>query len=178
MNLPNILSCSRVLLLFPIIFFYEYGFYLISTSFFILASFSDFLDGYIARKKNQTSELGALLDLFADKIFVSVLLIWMTFTLDSLLILASTILIVSRELSVSYLRLYFVLNSKQFNNVKADFFGKLKTTIQMIGLGSILISPYFSSYIIYAALITLFASSIFSWISLINYFKNWHEDEN
>ena len=74
MNFPNILSISRILLLVPIIVFYEYGLYIFSAATFIAASITDFLDGYLARKNNQTSELGALLDLLADKIFVCIFL--------------------------------------------------------------------------------------------------------
>ena len=86
MNIPNFLSTLRILLLVPIIFSYEYGFYVFSLLIFIIAALTDFLDGYFARKNNQTSDLGALLDLLADKIFVSVLLIWMTFHFDSLIL--------------------------------------------------------------------------------------------
>ena len=57
----------------------DYIYFLVLT--FIIASITDYLDGYFARKNNQTSDLGALLDLLADKIFVSVLLIWMTLIL-------------------------------------------------------------------------------------------------
>ena len=78
MNLPNILSISRILLLIPIIFLFELGWHLFSTFVFVIAAITDFLDGYFARKNNQTSDSGALLDLLADKLFVSILLIWVT----------------------------------------------------------------------------------------------------
>ena len=79
MNLPNILSLSRIFLLAPIIIFFYKSFYLLSLIIFIIAAITDYLDGHIARKKNLNSDQGALLDLLSDKIFVSVLLIWMTF---------------------------------------------------------------------------------------------------
>ena len=100
MNLPNILSISRIFLVFPIIYLFEYELSFVSLGVFIVASITDYLDGYFARKSNQTSNVGALLDLLADKVFVSILLIWMTFNFESLLILISTILIVSREISI------------------------------------------------------------------------------
>ena len=62
-----------------------------------LLPLTDYLDGYFARKNKQTSDLGAFLDLLADKIFVSTLLIWMTFNFDSLTILISSILIISEK---------------------------------------------------------------------------------
>ena len=178
MNLPNILSLSRIFLLLPIIIFFYQSFYLLSLIIFIMAAITDYLDGYIARKNNQNSDQGALLDLLSDKIFVSILLIWMTFFFDSLLILFSTLLIVSREITVSYLRLYLVSKSFSIDDVKADVLGKLKTSFQMIGLALVLISPYFSDLVFYTSAIFLMLSAIFSWASLLNYFKKWHENQN
>ena len=178
MNLPNILSLSRIFLLAPIIIFFYKSFYLLSLIIFIIAAITDYLDGHIARKKNLNSDQGALLDLLSDKIFVSVLLIWMTFFFDSLLILLSTLLIVSREITISYLRLYLVSKSFSIDDVKADILGKLKTTFQMIGLALVLISPYFSDLVFYTSTIFLMLSAIFSWASLLNYFKKWYENQN
>ncbi len=178
MNLPNILSLSRILLLAPIIIFFYKSFYLLSLIIFIMAAITDYLDGYIARKKNQNSDQGALLDLLSDKIFVSILLIWMTFFFDSLLVLFSTSLIVSREITVSYLRLYLVSKSFSIEDVKADVLGKLKTSFQMIGLALILISPYFSDLVFYISATFLMLSAIFSWASLLNYLKKWNENQN
>ena len=176
MTLPNILSLSRIFLLAPIIIFFYKSLYLLSLIVFILAAVTDYLDGYIARKKNQNSEQGALLDLLSDKIFVSVLLIWMTFSFDSLLILLSTLFIVSREITVSYFRLYLVSKSFSIDDVKADVLGKLKTSFQMIGLALILISPCFSILVFYTSATFLMLSAIFSWVSLLNYFKKWYEN--
>ena len=178
MNLPNILSLSRIFLLAPIIIFFYKSFYLLSLIIFLMAAITDYLDGHIARKKNLNSDQGALLDLLSDKIFVSVLLIWMTFFFDSLLILLSTLLIVSREITISYLRLYLVSKSFSIDDVKADILGKLKTTFQMIGLALVLISPYFSDLVFYTTTIFLMLSAIFSWASLLNYFKKWYENQN
>ena len=95
MNLPNILSISRVLLLVPIIFIFEYQFHLASLIIFIIASVTDYLDGYFARKNNLSSNTGALLDLLADKIFVATLLVWITYNFENIFILISSILIIS-----------------------------------------------------------------------------------
>ena len=173
MNLPNLLSISRVVFLIPIIFLFEYKFYLLSVGFFLLASITDYLDGYFARKNNQTSSIGSLLDLLADKIFVSVLIIWMTFNFDSLVILISSILIVSREISISYLRLYIVSNSKYIAEVKSDLVGKYKTAIQMFGLGLILISPLLSNFFFNISLVIIFFSALISWYSLVRYLNKW-----
>jgi len=140
---------------------------------FIVASITDYLDGYFARKSNQTSNVGALLDLLADKVFVSILLIWMTFNFESLLILISTILIVSREISISYLRLFIVSQSKNMDEIKSDLIGKYKTTFQMLGLGFLLISPLSSSTFFNVSLGLIFFSAFMSWYSLARYLKQW-----
>lgn len=173
MNLPNILSISRIFLVFPIIYLFEYEFYFVSLGVFIVASITDYLDGYFARKSNQTSNVGALLDLLADKVFVSTLLIWMTFNFESLLILISTILIVSREISISYLRLFIVSQSKNMDEIKSDLIGKYKTTFQMLGLGFLLISPLSSSTFFDVSLGLIFFSAFMSWYSLAKYLKQW-----
>lgn len=173
MNIPNFLSTLRILLLVPIIFSFEYNFYLFSLIIFIIAALTDFLDGYFARKNNLTSDEGALLDLLADKIFVSVLLIWMTFHFDSLIVLISSILIVSREISISYLRLFIISNSKKISNVKSDIYGKFKTALQMIGIGIILISPLASNFIFNIGLILIFLSALLSWYSFSKYLNKW-----
>ena len=117
----------------------------------------------------ECSEVGALLYLISDKIFVSTLLIWMTFTFDSLLILVSCILIVTRELSISYLRLFLVTKLNDFNDIKSDLAGKIKTSFQMIGLGLVLISPKMSDifWIISLGILTL--SAFLSWYSFFSY---------
>ena len=175
MNFPNILSLSRIILLLPIIFLFENSFYYLCFTTFVAASITDYLDGYLARKNNLTSDVGALLDLLADKLFVCILLIWMTYTFKSNFLLLSSILIISREITVSYLRTYLVSKFKNINDVKADSLGKLKTSIQMISLAFILISPKFSDLFFTFSEILLFVSAALSWISIIKYFKSWNE---
>jgi len=140
---------------------------------FIVASITDYLDGYFARKNNQTSNVGALLDLLADKVFVSTLLIWMTFNFESLLILISSILIVSREISISYLRIFMISRSRQINDLKSDFLGKLKTTLQMTGIGFTLIVPISMDLISNISIAFIFLSAIISWYSFIKYLNKW-----
>ena len=173
MNLPNILSISRILLLIPIIFFFEIGWYLFSTFVYVIAAITDFLDGYFARKNNQASDTGAFLDLLADKLFVSILLIWITFNFNNISILISSILIVSREISISYLRLYYLSKSGEIKEIKSDKIGKFKTATQMIGLGLILASPLTPNFIFNLSLILIFFSALVSWYSLLKYINKW-----
>ena len=173
MNLPNILSVSRILLLLPIIFLFDNGNYLLCLGAYIIASITDYLDGYFARQNNQSSDLGSLLDLLADKLFVSILLIWMTFEFESKVILISSILIISREISISYLRLFIVSKSKKLKEVKSNLTGKYKTAVQMIGLGLILISPISPNFILNLSLTLIIFSSLISWYSLVRYLNEW-----
>ena len=173
MNLPNFLSISRIILLIPIITFFVNDLFILSVLTFIIASITDYLDGYFARKKNLISDLGAYLDLLADKIFVSVILIWMTFNFNSPIILISTILIVSREISISYLRLFVITKTKNIDEVKSDLLGKYKTTFQMIALGFILISPITSNLVFNLSLSLLIFSALISWYSFFSYLKKW-----
>ncbi len=173
MNLPNILSLSRIFLLIPIIFLFEKEFYFFSLLTFLFASLTDYLDGYFARRNNLASESGALFDLLADKIFVSVLLIWITYHFDNIFILVSAILIISREISISYLRLYIVSLGKKVGEVKSDFSGKVKTTFQMIGIGFILITPITPELMFYLSIVLILFSALISWYSLLKYLKKW-----
>jgi CDP-diacylglycerol--glycerol-3-phosphate 3-phosphatidyltransferase len=173
MNLPNILSISRIILLVPIIIFFENDMYISSVVTFIVASVTDYLDGFFARRNNQSSDLGAFLDLLADKVFVSTLFIWMTFNFDNFVILISTILIVSREISISYLRLFMISRSKNMSEIKSDLLGKYKTTFQMIGLGFLLLSPLSSSILFSLSLGLVFFSALMSWYSFIRYLNKW-----
>ena len=173
MNLPNLLSFLRIFLLVPVIAFFEKDFFFLSLTIYIFAAFTDYLDGYFARQNNQTSDLGSLLDLLADKLFVSVLLIWMTFKFDSLVILISSILIISREISISYLRLLIVSKSKQIDEVQSDLTGKYKTAIQMTGLGLILISPLTPDFVLDLSFLLIIVSALISWYSLIRYLNKW-----
>tara|TARA_B100001248_G_scaffold260045_1_gene247336 strand:+ start:138 stop:665 length:528 start_codon:yes stop_codon:yes gene_type:complete len=174
MNLPNLLSISRVFLIIPTIIFFENYLYLLSILTFTFAAITDYLDGYFARKNKLSSDVGALLDLLADKIFVSILLIWMTFNFNDSFILISSILIISREISISYLRLFIVSKSKDIREVNADFLGKFKTTFQMVGLGFILISPLMPDLIFNIGLFLLLSSAAISWYSFIRYLNKWN----
>ena len=97
----------------------------------------------------------------------------MTFNFESLVILVSAILIVSREISISYLRLYIISQSRNLNEVKSNLLGKYKTAFQMIGLGLVLISPLFIDLVFNSGLFLIFFSAILSWYSFLRYLNKW-----
>lgn len=172
MNFPDLLSISRIFLLIPILILFEFGYFYSALVIYITACITDFLDGFLARKLNKETQLGALLDLLADKIFVSILLIWATYNFDSVLILLSTFMIISRELTIGYLRMYFLQKGFSDKSLKSNFFGKLKTTLQMFGLGALFLGPL-SDTLTIIAIYLIFISAVFSLLSLANYSIKW-----
>tara|TARA_B100001093_G_scaffold282274_1_gene269656 strand:- start:47 stop:580 length:534 start_codon:yes stop_codon:yes gene_type:complete len=176
--IPNLLSFFRILSVVPIITLFYFQFYYAAASLFLIAALTDFFDGFIARKFDQETDFGSLLDLMADKILVSSMLIWFIFTFDNLLIFISAYLIILRELIISSLRVHFLSKAKSLELIKPNFLGKLKTTIQLMAIALILIAPVFNNtYLIFAAIV-LFLSALLSLISLQNYYSSWNEDKN
>ena len=133
-NLLNALTLSRVLcaiLIYLLLFLKSY--YLFAVILFGVASFSDFLDGYIARKTNSESVLGEILDPIADKLLIVFVLIGLSINLDSFLIGFVSSVIISREIWVAALR---DINSRnnESDKTKVTFLAKTKTAIQMLAI--------------------------------------------
>ncbi|QVK01948.1 CDP-diacylglycerol--glycerol-3-phosphate 3-phosphatidyltransferase [Mycoplasma mycoides subsp. capri] len=142
-NLPNILTTIRILLV-PIIIvlllvdhymnglvftnFSKFAWF-ISGGIFIVASLTDFLDGWIARKYNLVTNFGKFFDPIADKLLVNATLILFS-SLDVLPIWMTVVLIL-RDTFIDFIRM--ILSSKGIT-LAAGMGGKLKTTFQMIGL--------------------------------------------
>jgi CDP-diacylglycerol--glycerol-3-phosphate 3-phosphatidyltransferase len=141
-NLPNILTVARILMSFiALILATNSGLpdseptasdmlmRYIAYGLAILAGVTDLADGYLARKWNQVTDFGALMDPLADKVFVTVTMLFMVaFQLIPAWVAA---IIICREFMVTGLRM---LATKQGKVISADKFGKLKTLLQMIML--------------------------------------------
>lgn len=123
--------------------------YLIACIVFIIASLTDFLDGYLARKWHQVTDLGKFLDPIADKMLVNGLLIFLVFPwgfASSQRCLVPTfcvILMVVRDLVVDGLRF---IAAKKNEVIAANIFGKLKTVSQMIAIPVVLLNGWPFSY--------------------------------
>lgn len=153
-NIPNLISFFRILLvpcLVAIYFLpnsylslYEKDF--IATAIFILAALSDWLDGYLARRLNQTSKFGAFIDPVADKFIVITALILLV-ELDRISALIG-IIIIGREFVVSSLREWMATIGKS-SGVAVAFIGKLKTVFQMIAIPCLLFAHNISFIPIY-----------------------------
>ena len=164
--IPNLISLLRIFLIFPIIFCIMINNIYLAISLFLIASFTDFLDGYFARYLNQESILGANLDLLADKIFVSSLLIFISFHFDNLIFLMMTILIIAREISIGTIRQY-LLEIKNENKIKVNFLGKFKTFFQICSIGVAII--FLDTEFAFIVDIVVIIAAVLSWLSLLNY---------
>ena len=179
MTLASYISCLRIVLILPIIYLTNKGFGVHSPSFynylafvlFVIAGLTDYLDGYVARKTSSESQLGALLDLIADKLLVSLVMVWMVFLTGDPWIAIPALIIVSRELIISTLRQY-IIEKKGRKNLSVSFIGKSKTTIQIIAISTLILSQEVSG-ISLLALIAIWFAAIFSLYSLFTYVSEW-----
>ena len=147
-KIPNILTIGRIIIvpIFILTFFLP-GFFgdLIPFFLFVLASFTDYLDGLIARIFKEESKLGELLDPIADKILVStaLLLLIMNGTIKNLEVIAA-IIIITREIIISGLREFLAKGSI---SMPVTSLSKLKAFIQMFSI-SVLLTGDFGNKII------------------------------
>lgn len=147
-KIPNILTILRILLFPVVVFFIFYKINIANISFqidtyivniplniwlagifFVIASITDALDGYLARSKNWTSSFGKIWDPVADKILINSILI--SFSVIGYIPFYVTIAMISRDIIVDAYRMSAIKNNI---DVSADTLGKFKTIFQMIGI--------------------------------------------
>lgn len=175
MNWANLVTYLRLLLIPLVILCYFSGIphaNVVATVLFAIASLSDLLDGYLARRLNLTSEFGAFLDPVADKLLVAAVLIMLVSVYPQLM--WPTLIIISREILISALR-EWMASRGQRNAVAVAFTGKLKTTFQLIALGALLLAgPAFPQWIFTVGFVLLLAAAVLSLYSMFFYFsKAW-----
>ena len=157
----NLLTVSRIFFAALIfIFLTTPDKYYLALIFFFLTGISDYFDGYLARKYNLTSELGEVLDPFADKILIVFVLIALSALFSSFYIGFLSSIIISREIGVAVLR---DLNARKNNlsATKVTFLAKIKTTIQFAAIFTYLTGlAYNLSLVIVLADIVLFLATI------------------
>lgn len=174
MNLPNILSLLRIALI-PVligIFFLPYeSASLWATIVFAVASMTDWLDGYLARKWQQTSAFGAFLDPVADKLLVAVALLLVVYETPKWFVLIPVIVIISREITISALR-EWMAEVGQRSSVKVSRIGKLKTAFQMLSIACLIyFKPLFGLPIFDIGLVLLYVASVLTLTSMFSYLK-------
>ena len=138
-KIPNILTIGRIIIVpFFVLAFYLPGFYgdLTACVLFVIASFTDFLDGMLARMMGEESKLGELLDPIADKIIVAtaLILLVMSGTIKHYEVIAA-IIILTREILISGLREFLARGQIK---LPVTNLAKLKTFLQMIAIALLL----------------------------------------
>ena len=140
LNIPNLLTWARILLIPLVVGVYylplssaEQNF--IATAAFLIAAVTDWIDGWLARKLNQTSAFGAFLDPVADKLMVAAALVVLV-RLDRADVMLAFI-IIGREIAISALR-EWMANIGAAKSVAVSFIGKLKTIAQMTAIPMLL----------------------------------------
>lgn len=136
-GIANILTLIRILitpLLVGVYYFLpEHWGMPLAAVLFGVASVTDWLDGYLARKLDQVSKLGAFLDPIADKLIIITVLVMIVDRHGQLYILIPALIIIARELVVSGLREWMSELGKR-DSVAVSMLGKLKTAAQMVAL--------------------------------------------
>ncbi len=179
MNFATQLTVFRVLLipLYLVICFLDFPFSnWVAWGIFAIASITDFFDGYVARKYNQSSKLGAMLDPVADKLLITVVLISLVTKhsagLEGIFIMICAVIIIGREILISALREFMAgLNIR--NAVAVQYIGKVKTTAQIFALGFLIV--YEKTWFIPTKQIgwgLLFIAAVLTVWSMVDYFKS------
>ena len=139
--IPNILTLTRILAI-PLLL----SLHLLATQpahqliaiVFLLASLTDWLDGFLARRYHWSTPLGAFLDPVADKLLVTAALMIMVFEYKNPWLFAFSVIIISREITVSALREWMATRGKSAQ-LKVKKIAKIKTAMQMLGIFLLLI---------------------------------------
>lgn len=165
MNLPNKLTCLRMLMVPFFVAAMELSFsghYLWALILFAAASFTDLLDGKIARKRGLITDFGKFMDPLADKILVTSALIcfvelWVTPA-------AIIIVIIAREFIVTSLRL---IAAPKGIVIAADIFGKMKTVCQMIWVATTLVQMYLEEELLMGITGLNELNVVLMWVTLV-----------
>lgn len=145
-NLPNILTALRILMIPVLIYVYylpaqENSWKFFGCAFiFWLAAITDALDGYLARKLNQSTPFGAFFDPVADKVMVAVALVIVVDDYNNIWVTIPAIIIIGREIVISALR-EWMAQLGQSADVAVSMVGKYKTAAQMLAIIGLLWHP-------------------------------------
>ncbi len=171
-NLPTYLTLLRIAMipLLAIVFYLPWEYSNIAcTGIFILAGFTDWLDGYLARKMQLETAFGAFLDPVADKLMVTIVLVLLVQSEASLYLAIPAAVIIGREITIASLR-EWMAEIGQRAKVKVSRLGKWKTTLQMTAIGFLLyhddvigIPVNITGYIL------LYGAAILTLWSMVNY---------
>lgn len=166
-HIPNILTVVRILLipLLVILYFVEPRSWLPVQLYFFIC-ITDFFDGYLARKLDAHSALGAFLDPVADKLLVSTLLLMLVADYQAWYITLPAMVIIAREVAMSAFREWMAKRNLS-SLVAVDSLGKVKTTFQMFALAFLLAPQNFM--LVAIGVFLLYASTYLTVYTFVQY---------
>ena len=169
--IPNLLSIIRIGLIYPILNNVNLGNFEISIFFFLIASITDALDGFLARRMNWQTNLGVILDPIADKFLLSgtVFILW----LNQYIPLYIFVIFISRDIAI-LLGAAIQMTLIEANTPLPNFLGKMTTALQITYIAIIFLKEIFDVNLpligldIFIIIITI--------LSLLVYAYNWFKD--
>ena len=174
-TIPNLLTFFRIIAIPLIVVIYYLPFPWAGQAsgiVFGLAAVTDWFDGYLARRLNQTSKFGAFLDPVADKLIVSTALVVLVQNDPTVVLMAVAAIIIGREITVSALR-EWMSEAGARSRVKVTFFAKWKTTVQMFGIGFMLYQePSFGLPIYEIGMALLIVAAGLTLWSMVDYLRS------
>lgn len=172
MNLPNVITVTRILLIpvFIGLYMVQQDWSILAASvLFALAALTDWLDGYLARRLNQTTPFGAFLDPVADKLIVVSALIVLVAYHSNMWLTLPGLVIVGREIVISALR-EWMADMDDSVAVAVSYLGKIKTTAQMIAITLLLAQPVgVESVYLQVAYVLLYLAAVMTLWSMWQY---------
>ena len=173
MNIPNSLTLFRIAII-PV---FVGLFYLdaewvneVLTGLFVAAAVTDWLDGYLARRLQQTSAFGAFLDPVADKLMVAAALVLLLQADPRALIAIPAVVIIGREIAISALR-EWMAELGQRSTVRVAMVGKLKTAAQMLSITFLLYGKVPETLVYNAGVVLLYIATAMTLWSMIVYLR-------
>ncbi len=177
-SLPNLLTLLRIVLIPILVAIFYLPFTWVNTvaaGIFAAASFTDWLDGYLARKLKMMSPFGAFLDPVADKLLVSTSLLLLVGAKDINYITIPAVVIVGREIVISALREWMAELGKR-TSVAVGYIGKVKTFMQMAALFLLLaFNPLYSWWGVLGFLLLYVSAILTIWSMVIYLVIAWPE---
>jgi CDP-diacylglycerol--glycerol-3-phosphate 3-phosphatidyltransferase/cardiolipin synthase len=172
MNIPNQLTLLRIILIpvFVLVFYLPVEWNnLVACIIFVLSAITDVLDGYLARKLNQTSSLGAFLDPVADKLMVAAALVLLVQQNPNVYLALAAAVIIGREITVSALREWMAEIGAR-SKVAVSVLGKIKTIAQMVALGFLIFeNSVFGLPVYEIGLVLLYIAAFLTILSMFQY---------
>ncbi|GAA5189486.1 CDP-diacylglycerol--glycerol-3-phosphate 3-phosphatidyltransferase [Ferrimonas gelatinilytica] len=169
LNIPNILTLIRLFMIpvFVGLFYFPWKWaFMAAAVLFVLASLTDALDGYLARRLNQSTPFGAFLDPVVDKLMVATALVMLVEHYDNGLVTFAATVMIGREIVISALREWMAEMGKR-GIVAVSWLGKFKTAAQMIAITGLI--AQFSPLVTEVSLWLLYVATFLTIWSMLSY---------